>query len=49
MRLPDALPDELLFSRMIRYCSVGAVPIPEFLKAYTETIEQVLTRYLLLV
>ncbi|ENM3769469.1 TniQ family protein [Vibrio cholerae] len=33
MRLPDALPDELLFSRMIRYCSVGAVPIPEFLKS----------------
>lgn len=33
MRLPDAFPDELLFSRMIRYCSVGAVPIPEFLKS----------------
>lgn len=33
MRLPDALPDELLFSRMIRYCSVGAVSIPEFLKS----------------
>ncbi|MGO3799233.1 MAG: TnsD family Tn7-like transposition protein, partial [Vibrio casei] len=32
MRLPDALPDELLFSRMIRYCNVGAVPISEFLK-----------------
>lgn len=32
MRLPDALPDELLFSRMIRYCSIGGVSIPEFLK-----------------
>lgn len=33
MRLPDALPDELLFSRVIRYCNVGAVPISEFLKS----------------
>lgn len=33
MHLPHALPDELIFSRMIRYCSVNAVPIPEFLKS----------------
>lgn len=32
MRLPEALPDELLFSRMIRYCRVDAVPISEFLE-----------------
>lgn len=31
MRLPDALPDELLFSRLIRYCCLFAVPIPELL------------------
>ncbi|MBY8219774.1 TnsD family Tn7-like transposition protein [Vibrio cidicii] len=47
MRLPDALPDELLFSRMIRYCSVGAVPIPEFLKSvygdYRASINPILT------
>lgn len=33
MRLPDALPDELLFSRLIRYCCLFAVPIPELLNS----------------
>lgn len=32
MRLPDALPDELLFSRMIRYCSIAGISISEFLE-----------------
>lgn len=31
MRLPEALPDELLFSRLIRYCCLYAVPIPQLL------------------
>lgn len=33
MRLPNVLPDELLFSRLIRYCCLYAVPIPEFLNS----------------
>lgn len=36
MRLPDVLPDELLFSRLIRYCCLYAVPIPEFLNSVYE-------------
>ena len=31
MRLPDALPDELLFSRLIRYCCLSAVSVPQLL------------------
>lgn len=36
MRLPDVLPDELLFSRLIRYCCLYAVPIPELLNCVYE-------------
>lgn len=32
MHLPDALPDELLFSRLVRYCKLYAVPISQLLE-----------------
>lgn len=33
MRLPKALPDELLFSRLIRYCYLYAIPKSQLLKS----------------
>ena len=31
MKLPEALPDELLFSRLIRFCTLYSVSVPQFL------------------